>query len=270
MKFEISKNKRNGIIATLIIHGLLLLLFIILGLTVPYPPPLEEGILISFGNTEVGAGEEQPESTENIPIETEIEQEQSEEPVAEEVPIEEEVVEQDIEEAPAIQPKKEVVKKKEEVIKKEKPVEKVEEPVKEKKPEVDQSLLFNKDKVNQSKSEGKDDKEGDKGSLDGELSKDGMVGLGNEGIGYDLTGRSMILKPNITDKSQATGKVVVRIKVDQYGKVVYAKYQLKGSTTNDPYLVRISEEAAQKAKFNSDQYAQEEQFGSITFTFKVK
>ncbi len=265
-------DRRKGLVATILIHGLLLLLFIILGLTAPYPPPPEEGVMISFGNSEVGSGEEQPEQIEEITSES---QEQPTEETIEntEPVVEEEIVEQELEDAPSLEqqenPTEEIVEEiKEEV--KETPVEEVKEQPEEKKPTVDESLLFNKDKLNNSTSEGKDEAKGDKGKLDGDLSKDGLVGLGNEGIGFDLSGRSMILKPPIEDNSQATGKVVVRIKVDRYGKVLFAKYQLKGSTTNDPHLVKIAEEAAGKAKFNHSQYAKEEQYGTITFTFKVK
>ena len=43
------KNKRNGIIGTLLFHALLLISFLFMGLTYRIPPPPEEGISINFG-----------------------------------------------------------------------------------------------------------------------------------------------------------------------------------------------------------------------------
>ena len=91
-----------------------------------------------------------------------------------------------------------------------------------------------------------------------------------DGMSYDLKGRTWRQKPLVFDNSQKTGKVVVGIKVDKYGNVVYAKYQQKGSTTTDAQLIRLAEDGAMKAKFSADAGADEEQFGTITFKFSVQ
>lgn len=91
-----------------------------------------------------------------------------------------------------------------------------------------------------------------------------------DGMSYDLKGRTWRQKPLVFDNSQKTGKVVVGIKVDKNGNVVYAKYQQKGSNTTDPYLIQLAEQGAMKAKFSSDVTADEEQFGTITFKFSVQ
>ena len=44
-----NKNKRKGIIGTILFHTLLLVAFIFMGLTYQDPPPAEEGISINFG-----------------------------------------------------------------------------------------------------------------------------------------------------------------------------------------------------------------------------
>ena len=49
-----NKNKRNGIIGTILFHALLLLSFLFMGLTYKIPPPPEEGISINFGFEEQG------------------------------------------------------------------------------------------------------------------------------------------------------------------------------------------------------------------------
>lgn len=90
------------------------------------------------------------------------------------------------------------------------------------------------------------------------------------GMSYDLKGRTWRQKPLVFDNSQKTGKVVVSIKVDKNGNVVYAKYQQKGSNTTDPYLIELAEQGALKAKFSADLSADEEQFGTITFNFSVQ
>jgi outer membrane biosynthesis protein TonB len=91
-----------------------------------------------------------------------------------------------------------------------------------------------------------------------------------DGTSYDLRGRTWRQRPLVFDNSQKTGKVVVAIRVDKAGNVIYAKYQQKGSTTTDAQLIRLAEQGALKAKFNADPTADEEQFGSITFKFSVQ
>ena len=91
-----------------------------------------------------------------------------------------------------------------------------------------------------------------------------------DGMSYDLKGRTWRQKPLVFDNSQKTGKVVVGIKVDKSGNVVYAKYQQKGSTTTDPYLIQLAEQGALKSKFSADLGADEEQFGTISFKFSVQ
>lgn len=54
------KLNKRGLIATIIYHTALLLLLIFAGLTYPFPPPGEEGILVNFGTDETGFGEEEP------------------------------------------------------------------------------------------------------------------------------------------------------------------------------------------------------------------
>lgn len=103
---------------------------------------------------------------------------------------------------------------------------------------------------------------GNQGSTNG---TPGGTGTGS-GVGYDLAGRTW--KPYmIKDDSQKTGKVVVMIKVDRSGTVLYAKYQQKGSTTTDPYLIQLAEQGAMKTKFSANSTAVEEQVGTITYKF---
>jgi colicin import membrane protein len=103
-------NNSKGLIGTLVVHGLLILVFILYGLSVPLPLPAEKGIVINFGNTDMGSGDEFTNPNENV-AEEEVQEEQvTTPPPPKPVTPTEEVVEEIItsadEEAPAIQPEK--------------------------------------------------------------------------------------------------------------------------------------------------------------------
>ncbi len=86
-------------------------------------------------------------------------------------------------------------------------------------------------------------------------------------ISHTLTNRSIISKPDIVNKQSALGKVVIRVKVDRNGIVTDATYVSQGSTTNDKYLIELSQTAARKIKFSASGSGSEEQFGTITFNY---
>ena len=105
------KNKRNGLIGTVLFHVVLVVAFLFLGLTYRIPPPPEEGISIDFGFSEQGLEEIQPEdnSLESNPVIEEI--------IQETIEIEQEIVTQETVESEVIEipkeTKKEIVKEKE-------------------------------------------------------------------------------------------------------------------------------------------------------------
>ena len=128
------KNKRNGIIGTILFHALLLLSFLFMGLTYRIPPPPEEGISINFGFDDQGSEEVQPEdnSLESNPIIEEI--------VQESIEIEQEIVTQETIETEIIEVPKEVKK---EIPKEKEPEEKQEEVIIEKvEPVVNKKALY--------------------------------------------------------------------------------------------------------------------------------
>ncbi len=73
----------KGVIGTTIIHALLLLLFFFLTLNAAIPKPEHQGLLINFGNSDAGMGEEQPVSEEPPIVEEETAAEEVEESVPE-------------------------------------------------------------------------------------------------------------------------------------------------------------------------------------------
>ena len=82
------KNKRKGIIGTILFHTLLLIAFLFMGLTYQIPPPPEEGISINFGYVDEGVTEAEPEDKSETPepVQEEIVEEQSSEVIEEKKP----------------------------------------------------------------------------------------------------------------------------------------------------------------------------------------
>lgn len=112
--------------------------------------------------------------------------------------------------------------------------------------------------------------DGKKGDPDGSNDSKILEGLsgGLSEVGGGLSGRGIIYEPKINENSQKTGKVVVKVCVDQSGSVISSKYTQRGSTTTDSELVNVAEKAAAKYKFTPGELA--EQCGTITIDFKLK
>ena len=91
-------------------------------------------------------------------------------------------------------------------------------------------------------------------------------GTGEAGDGLDS--RGLIYEPTISDNSQRTGDVVVKVCVNAAGNVTTAKYTQRGSTTTDSYLISLAERSAKKYIFSKSDA--EEQCGTITIHFIVK
>jgi outer membrane biosynthesis protein TonB len=149
-------------------------------------------------------------------------------------------------------------------------------------PQPKAKALYPGTQANNSTSEGTGNVKGDQGQPNGDvkgtdysgnpgIGTGGRGGLGNTGAPQlGMSGRKIIFFPTILDNSQKTGRVVVNIKVDKQGNVIWAKATQKGSTTTDSFLFGLAEDAALKTKVNEDPGAAEEQFGTITYSFRVK
>ena len=86
-----------------------------------------------------------------------------------------------------------------------------------------------------------------------------------------LKGRTVVLGPAKPDYSaQLEGIVVVRIIVNQEGKVVTAIPGVEGTTVADKTLWAASRKAAFETYFNNDPTAPPTQEGTITYVFKLK
>jgi len=252
------KNKRKGIIGTILFHTLLLFAFLFMGLTYQDPPPPEEGISINFGFMNEGLGEVEPEDYEEI---TEI---VDEEIIEEQIESTEEIITQNTIETPT----SEKTEKKEKVIKKEEPNEEV---IEEKKPEVNKKALYLGKKKNKTQSEGNKKRDGNQGEVDGDPNTDIYEGggVGENGTAYQLGGRTVSYKAKPIYNSQVEGKVVVMIIVDRLGNVINASAGAKGSTTLNKKLLQRAKAAALKTKFDPQQTAPTNQQGKIIYDFSL-
>ena len=260
MDYLKDRNKRKGIITTLLVHVLIVLLFLFTGLTIPVPLP-EQGILVNFGTTDQGMGEVQPEESASSDAEEFVEEmpEEVTTTTPEPTPMPDEVLTQTIEEAPAVNEAS--------------PTEIEPEIVEEKEPEpvVNQAALYGGKKTNDATDsyEGETGTPGDQGIIEGSKTSTVHGVSTGRGKGFSLSGRDITFRPSINENTQETGKVVVNIWVNRYGKVTRATPGSKGSTTTSAHLYKIAKNAALKAKFSPNRDAPEEQKGTIEFVFKV-
>ncbi len=267
MEASQKKDRTLALGGTIIFHVLILVIFLVFGLTAPEIPQ-ERGVLVALGYTEEGVGDRQPltasppepspapasPETEPDPVVTQETQESVAIPDAtEETHTETEDTETD---QPEPAPKPEEVAE--------------EEPEEEPEPEPDPRAMFpgQDQRSTDRQQQGEDEEEGDAGRQDGLIDADDFEGeSGGEGIEYSLTGREANLLPKPDYTTPATGRVVVRIVVNRDGQVLRADAGARGTTTTDATLHRLAEEAAKKARFNRTPSAPEEQTGTITYIF---
>lgn len=100
------------------------------------------------------------------------------------------------------------------------------------------------------------------------------TGLGSEGegrgmIGKGLIGRKLSSIPDIVDRSNKTGKVVVKVTVGADGKVVKSEFTAQGSTITDADLISKCEVAGKKAKF-TPMADRDSDIGTLIFSFDIR
>jgi len=280
----------KGLAGTVIIHLTLFAVLIVFGFSVPPQPPPEEGILVNFGMDETGAGLIEPSSPS-------MQEEASPPPPSQSAVNAEEdpLLTQDTEEAPEVKkvdPEAERIRiekiEAEKIRRAELEAERVkkeQEEAERKRIEAEQQRLadiMNKTKnalVNSRNAGTNSTGEGITGGVGNQGSPNGSVesqnrsdggGLGDNGISYDLQGRGFQKLPLPKYDYQGSGKVVVEVSVDRYGKVVQAIPGIKGSNTLDDYLLRVAKEAAMEAQFESKSDAPLIQKGTITYNFVLR
>ncbi|GEM_PF-1909087 len=111
------------------------------------------------------------------------------------------------------------------------------------------------------------------GRSEGEASQSSSPRKGRgqtEGFSFDLAGRDILAWPRINDRSNKEGIVVVEIVVDPSGRVVSARPGVRGSTTTDPYLLKLAKDAALKTQFTAAPNRATDQIGTLTIHFKLR
>ncbi len=262
------KDKSRAFAGTVVFHAVLLVSFLLFGLSTPLPLPEEHGVLVMLGYTEEGVGERQPLAApppEPRPA-TSLPEADPEEGVTqdteESVPLPDEAAEQQEEQE---QPEAEIPDPAPE------PEEAAEEePEEEPLPEVDPRALFpgRDQRSTDRQDQGEAEERGDEGRPEGATDAEDFEGTGpGDGIEYSLDGRQANYLPLPDYTTQATGRVVVRITVNRRGQVIRASAGGRGTTTTNQTLHRLAEEAARRARFDLQADAPEEQTGTITYNF---
>lgn len=144
--------------------------------------------------------------------------------------------------------------------------------VENKEPEINRNALFTGRRNQQSGtgSQGVTEGTGDQGKPNGNPNSNNYTGNGGgNGVDFSLERRSSITLPKPQYNSNKQGRVIVRIWVDQQGRVIRAEYEPKGSNTPDGDLIAKAIAAARKARFNADPSAPEEQKGTISYNFTI-
>lgn len=260
------KERRKGLIGTLVFHTILVLLFLFVGLKYLDPKP-SDGIVINFGNSETGMGNEADGAQAAVSEPTP--ETQTSEPEETTTQDQNEVLTQDVVDAPSVDDKKSNKPK----------AEKKPEPKKEPaKPKPSSELEKMLQSVKSSKSGGEGEKEGpgDQGDPNGDPNSPNRIGGGggNGGGGnYMLGGRQALSKPRPKYPCTDQGRVVVKIYVNQDGKVTQAIPgeripQGASTTTASSCLFDQAKAAAMRTTWQPDSDAPNPQIGFIVYNFQ--
>jgi hypothetical protein len=293
MAFLDTEYKRKSAIITTIIMAILLFLVFTLGLRY-LDPPIEYGVAVNFGTSDVGSGDVQPTEPiksspeevveESAPEEVEeVVEEVSTETAADPAPAEK-VLTNDNAETIKIKKQEEAKRKAEEAERQKKleaeliarekreAEEKKRQEEAAKKAKLDAMMGgLNKSNGTATGGEGPDGQAGDKGQLDGNPYANSYYGSGGgsgSGSGYGLNGRNLLQKgQGFKQDCNEYGIVVVQIEVDRTGKVIRATPGVKGSTNTAPCLLEPAKKTALSYKWNFDNKAPSKQVGFIVVNF---
>ena len=296
MKYLKTKHERNSARITALIALILLLLLFVVGPQY-MDPPEEYGVAVNFGTTDFGSGNK-PLSEPRKAVEDKVVEEEVVEEVQPEetkvTPTEaatkaEEIMTQENAEAIAIKKQKEAEAKAKAAEAKAKAdakaaaekVEREKREAEEKKRAEEAEKRRKLDNLiggvknadgNTDGGEGPDNQGGNKGQLDGDPyapSYFGGSGPGKGGIGYGLGGRGMPSKRIFKQDCNEYGLVVVRIEVNQQGKVIKAEPGIRGTTNTDPCLLEPARKIALSHKWPADPEAPTTQVGFVSINFDV-
>ena len=268
------EDKKRAVRASIIVNVILLILLLFPFMAFQVPPPGEDGILVSFGAPDMGSGNDSPDTQqeEEVPPqpveETPPPQEVPE--VVEEQTVKEEVVTQEDPNAIALKKQQEEEARKKAEAERQQRLEEQrrQEAEAKKQAEYDEAKKQFGDLFGEGK--GETGTPGNQGDPLGDPSSDNLEGLstGSGTIGGGLGGRQVRYKPQVVENSQKTGRVVIRVCVNDSGSVTEAVFTQRGSTTGDSDLVATAQKFARQYRFSESTVSK--QCGTITFDFKVQ
>lgn len=239
-----------GIVMTVLFHCALTFICFGAGLKYIYPPPTEKGILMEFVQ----------DDPKPIEVKTGVE------PRAKKADPKQEVRLVQKSEAPEVGTKENITS--ETVIGDNGDVEKPEPP--QPKP-IDKRALFSSNAANKDTLAAQTAEKVSNALKAGHSEGNTRVGNPDGTPSAHLQGRTVMGNLPIPSYTvQDAGQVVVKIRVDQYGKVISAIAGVEGTTVQNKVLWNAAKDAALDAKFNVDGKAPATQEGTITYIFKLK
>ena len=269
-------------------------------------PPIETGITVNFGTSQVGRGLIQPKTPIKTKVAPEVVEEETieeavekiEESLPEDNAPSEEAITQELEESIRLKKiekeKREadeaeereriieeaVAKAEEERIKVEAEkqakikaeAERIQKEKDDKKRKLDALMGgLNKSEGTNTGGQGNDNIGGDKGKVTGDLNASGYYGNGGSGGNgdYQLGNREALNRPKPDYECEEEGLVVVTIEVNRAGKVIKATPGTKGSTNTAECLLSQAKTAALKTTWEPDPKAGIKQIGIIKYRFSL-
>ena len=281
MKYLETPHERKSALLTTIIALLLLLLFSLVGLKY-FDPPIDYGMEVNFGTTAVGQGKQEqtpkaiiPPAPKPQPRPAAVQSSKSPKKALTQreksIPVAEKKKTQ-TSAAPKKQQQKPTPTKTASAV-----VETPPAPVQPKVADKTKNLLA---KMLNAKAqpaptqqgEGNDEQPGNKGKTTGNPYANtyyGNAGLGGQGQGFGLSGRSLQSNGSVTQQCNQEGVVVVRIRVNQQGQVIEAEPGVKGSTNVHPCLLEPAKKTAFLHQWFPDADAPSVQVGFVVVNFKL-
>lgn len=289
-EFDRKKNLQAGLYTALVIGGLLMVCLILSFSLPPLPePPIDEGIEVNLGNSDLGSGTDQPyepgppaptDQTAYVPPVPVVNKNEAAKDFATDDKDEDAPV---VKKPAAIQKEADKIPEKEVV--KTKPTAKPKEEAPPTPPKPKPKALMKgvngtgsggneADSYKKGRGEGVAGGQGDQGRPGGSPDSKNYTGggSGNAGvrISKGLSGRSVIKVFSYRDDFNENATVAVDVRIDKNGNVISATYQLRGSTTSESYFKEKAVEIVKKSKFNAVTNGPDEQTGTVLVNFKVK
>ncbi|MEI7424208.1 MAG: cell envelope integrity protein TolA [Prolixibacteraceae bacterium] len=299
-----TENQKQSILMTLLLHAVVMILLLMVTLTRNDKLQSDEGLLVDFGFSDTGKGDEEPSAVfspnDNLykpPVQADQKAATPQTPAFKPKDIkEEDLLTQDHEPAAALKtaktPKKIVEKKKPDPAAEAEKVRKQEQLAQERleaqnlqKKKKEEQMIGNinsrvknafggglTDNGSTSKSEGNTYGTGNQGDPNGQpgVKRYGPGGGTGNNISYNLSGRQARFMPKPAYPGNEGGIVVVEVTVDKLGKVSAVRTGIFGSTSSDPDLLEAAAKAAKSATFNVDDNAPAFQKGTITYHFVLQ